>query len=74
MGTKTISIMDDVYEKLISLKKSDESFSDQIRRLTEKGNIMELAGAWNDLNKSDAEKMKAKLLEKRKDRSRLDNN
>jgi len=33
MGTKTISIMDDVYELLARNKLEDESFSDEIRRV-----------------------------------------
>ncbi len=33
MGTKTISIMDDVYELLARNKLEDESFSDEIRRI-----------------------------------------
>ena len=32
MGTKTISIMDDAYELLVSSKHKEESFSDVIRR------------------------------------------
>ncbi len=59
MATKTISIMDDVYERLIALKRADESFSDELRRLTEtKGNIMEFAGIWKDMTDKDAEDMK----------------
>ena len=33
MGTKTISIMDDVYEMLIAHKVEDESFSEELRRV-----------------------------------------
>jgi len=33
MGTKTISIMDDVYEMLFQSKAKEESFSDEIRRI-----------------------------------------
>lgn len=59
MATKTISIMDDVYERLVALKRTDESFSDELRRLTEtKGNIMEFAGIWKDMSDKDADEMK----------------
>jgi predicted CopG family antitoxin len=34
MGTKTISLADDAYEKLKRHKREDESFSDVVRRLT----------------------------------------
>ena len=51
--------MDDVYERLIALKRADESFSDELRRLTEtKGNIMEFAGIWKDMSDKDADDMK----------------
>ncbi|MBI5072698.1 antitoxin VapB family protein [Candidatus Woesearchaeota archaeon] len=58
MATKTISIMDDVYDRLIALKRADESFSDELRRLTEtKGSILEFAGIWKDMTDKDAEDM-----------------
>jgi len=58
MATKTISIMDDVYDRLIALKRADESFSDELRRLTEtKGSILEFAGMWKDMTEKDAEDM-----------------
>ena len=34
MGTKTISLAEDAYEKLKRHKREDESFSDVVRRLT----------------------------------------
>jgi len=34
MGTKTISLADDAYERLKRHKREDESFSDVVRRLT----------------------------------------
>jgi len=34
MGTKNISLKESAYEKLLSLKREDESFSDLIERLT----------------------------------------
>lgn len=59
MATKTISIMDDVYDRLVALKRADESFSDELRRLTEtKGSILEFAGIWKDMTDKDADDMK----------------
>ncbi len=67
MGTKTISIMEDVYERLIALKRTDESFSDELRRLTEtKGNVMEFAGIWKDMSDKDAEEMKNSIRNAKK--------
>lgn len=59
MGTKTISIMDDVYKSLLKHKKNSESFSDELRRILEsKGDIMGVAGAWSDISENEAEYMK----------------
>lgn len=72
MGTKTISIMDDAYEMLLGSKLDDESFSDEVRRLIKtKSSIMDLAGTWKDISETDADKMKARIMDRRKDRSRL---
>ena len=68
MGTKTISIMDDVYELLARNKKAEESFSDELRRiLPKKRSIMEFAGAWKDVTEGEAERMKARISRLRKD-------
>lgn len=37
MGTKTIRVRDDVYEKLEARKREGESFSDLLERLTDRG-------------------------------------
>ena len=59
MGTKTITIMDDVYELLARNKRKDESFSEELRRIVpKKGNIMECAGLWADMSDKEAEDMK----------------
>lgn len=73
MGTKTISIMDDAYGLLTALKRPDESFSAEIRRLaTAKGSILEFAGGWKDIPEVKIEQMKARIRERRSDRSRLE--
>lgn len=66
MGTKTISIMNDVYEKLKAIKAPNESFSEELKRLTETRSIMDLAGAWNDIDEEDYDKFKKGLKEARK--------
>ncbi len=42
---KVISISDDVYEMLKSMKKENESFSDVIRRLIRRSSLQELSGS-----------------------------
>ncbi len=73
MTTKNISITNEVYGLLVSLKRTDESFSDELRRLaTTKGSLLDFAGAWKDIPDEKIERMKARISERRTDRSRLD--
>ena len=44
MATKNITVTEDAYERLKTLKRDDESFSDTIRRLTESADVMEYSG------------------------------
>ena len=68
MGTKTISIMDDVYEILVKCKKPNESFSEELRRIVpKKGDIMECAGLWSHMSEEEAEDMKKTINQLRKD-------
>lgn len=67
MGTKNISIMDDVYRILVRNRMGGESFSEVIRRnFSRKKDIMEFAGAWKDMREEEAEEMKEKIRELRK--------
>ncbi|MBI2523360.1 antitoxin VapB family protein [Candidatus Woesearchaeota archaeon] len=66
MGTKTITIMDDVYDLLSRNKRKDESFSDMLRKeYSKKGNILDLAGAWSDLSDKDALEMEKSIKKSR---------
>ena len=66
MATKTISIMDDVYETLKSLKAPHESFSDEIRRLIKtKGSILDFAGKWGDISDAEANRMEEAMMKTR---------
>jgi len=57
MATKTIAIMDDVYGKLKAMKKPDESFSDELRRLlATKGKLSDVFGAWKDVDEQEAQR------------------
>lgn len=54
--------MNDVYKLLLATKAEGESFSDVLRRkFREKGDIMELAGAWSSISDEDVEVMKKKI-------------
>jgi len=67
MGTKTISIMDDVYKLLRARKKIEESFSDVIRRkFKSKENIMDFAGSLKNISEDEAEEIKRNILNLRK--------
>ena len=67
MGTKNISIMDDVYRILVRNRMGSESFSEVIRRnFSRKKDIMEFAGAWKDMREEETEEMKEKIRELRK--------
>lgn len=47
MGTKTISIKEEAYERLKAHKRGDESFSDVVNRLTRGDkDPMKAAGLW----------------------------
>ena len=51
MGTKTISIREDVYESLKSMKREDESISDAVERLINKKrevNLVDFFGVLKD--------------------------
>lgn len=66
MGTKTISIMDDVYELLVRNKNKDESFSEVIRKeFSKKGKISESAGILSDLTEKQFEEMEIAIRKAR---------
>lgn len=46
--TKTIGLSDDAYERLATLKRDDESFSDVVRRLTGTPLLRRLAGTMDE--------------------------
>ena len=71
MATKTLTIMEDVYELLVRNKKDGESFSQELRRvLPKKGDIMEFAGAWKHISDEEAEEMKKAIYQLRKNSTR----
>jgi predicted CopG family antitoxin len=62
MGTKTISLAEDAYERLKAEKSDDESFSDVVRRLTTNVKLSEFHGAISEETATDLE---AVIAEKR---------
>lgn len=44
MGTKNIAISDEAYERLKSLKRPGESFTELIERMTQSRRVADLAG------------------------------
>jgi predicted CopG family antitoxin len=48
MGSRNISISEEAYQRLASLKRPNESFTQVINRLTQKRSILELAGTLSE--------------------------
>lgn len=63
MGTKNIAISDEAYQRLRALKKSGESFTDVIERITLSRGILELAGM---LSKAEGRDVSRRVEELRK--------
>ncbi len=68
MATKTISITEDAYKRLACLKKTNESFSMVIERVTGKKKISDFRGI---LSKESAEELERSIKKNRKERNRL---
>lgn len=66
MGFKTLTIKEEVYEKLMKAKGKEESFSDFLERTVskEKPDLMKFYGAWK-MSKEEAEKVKKTIREYR---------
>jgi len=62
MGTKTISLADDAYERLKAEKREGESFSDVVRRLTNSATLEEYYGV---LDPETADELETAVRERR---------
>jgi len=67
MGTKNIAISEEAYQMLKALKKSGESFTDVIERMTRKSSILELSGI---LTKTEVAGVERRVKEIRRHSSR----
>ena len=65
MGFKTITIKEDVYEKLMKAKGKDESFSEFFGKIVEKKkpDLMKFAGAWKDMPDEEFKRIKKSMKE-----------
>ena len=55
MASINISLKKEAYERLVALKKPDESFSDEVLRLAGKktgADLMKFWGAWKDMSEA----------------------
>jgi len=62
-GVRTITISLEAYEALLRLKRPGESFSDVILRLAKRRDLMDLAGAWRDVNDKELDKVMREIRE-----------
>jgi len=69
MATKTISITEDAYERLVSLRKDNESFSKIISRITNKPRLSDFFGILSKKSRSNLAK-NIKELRKEHNKSR----
>ena len=57
-GHKTLTVSEEAYEKLVKVKKSGESFTETILRLTRgKGSLLKHAGSWGNLDDAEVEEV-----------------
>jgi len=64
MGTKTISLADDAYERLKAEKREGESFSDVVRRLT---NSVTLEAYYGELHPETADELEGVVRDRREE-------
>jgi predicted CopG family antitoxin len=67
MGTKTVRLDDDVYERLRELKQEEETFSDTVERLLPEGSLLELAGIYTEEEVDDIEERLSEKYERSKE-------
>jgi len=68
MSTKTISISKEAYERLKSVKKDSESFTDVINRMTGRVKLSDFAGLLSEKEAKDLEAAIIRMRSKSRDR------
>ena len=63
MGTRTLTVTEEAYERLASIKKEGESFSEVINRMTGRRDIMDFFGV---LSEDAAVELERNIKESRK--------
>ena len=63
MATKSITITHEAYERLVTFKEPQDSFSDVVYKLTQKYSLLDLVGV---LSQPEAEELKRSIQEVRK--------
>lgn len=63
MGTKTLTITNEAYERLAAFKEKKESFSDVVNKLTSRTSLLSLVGV---LSKEEAGELRKNVIETRK--------
>ncbi|WP_331234987.1 antitoxin VapB family protein [Natronorarus salvus] len=68
MGSKTVRLDDDVYERLRAHKRDDETFSEAVDRLLGEHSLLDLVGIYSE---EEVEEVESALVEKeRRDAAR----
>ncbi len=65
MTSRHISVTEDVYELLSKMKLKNESFSDTIKRLATRHDLLDSAGAWSDVPEDEMKALEETLAELR---------
>ncbi|HXY47309.1 MAG TPA: antitoxin VapB family protein [Thermoplasmata archaeon] len=74
MSAKTVALDPEAYELLRRNRRSGETFSDAVKRLSGgRRSILEYAGIWKEIPDRDLEKIRSFLREgRRRDRERME--
>lgn len=70
MGTKTVRLDDEIYERIRSEKRDDETFSEAIERLIGEVSLLDLAGSLSEAEAREAKEAisNSRAVDKRKSR------
>lgn len=66
MTSKNISITEDVYNLLSKMKLKGESFSETIKRLSERRRLADCAGLWSDVPEEEMEAFRESINDLRR--------